>query len=304
MNSPLRSRIGVIFAGGAAIEGRRAPFVIRRRSDLDSWIGQMSEMAMIADVDGFYIVPDQGTVGLPEWRNIAQLIGQEYKRFDGFLILHQSATITFGAVMLRAMLENLGKPVVLASSPLGGETRPGNRLGAKAGFINALQVAVSSRPGIFMVEGNRILASGSDPDAVIGKIDFGIRFFQVPPKRAGIFRVRNKIETRIASLEFVPGLDIRQWQPLGKGMVGVCVAFPDRSGALGVSLAALAGLWGPGKPVVVFGWHEKDKLPPNVLVMNHGSRTATVLQFMWALGQSHRPGEWKHILARLWAARS
>jgi len=52
------------------------------------------------------------------WVRLARLIEKNYKRFDGFVILHGSDTMAFTASALSFMLENLSKPVVLTGSQL------------------------------------------------------------------------------------------------------------------------------------------------------------------------------------------
>src|SRR5687768_4291807 len=47
------------------------------------------------------------------WIRLAQIIEKDYEKFDGFVILHGSDTMSFTAGALSFMLENLNKPVVL-----------------------------------------------------------------------------------------------------------------------------------------------------------------------------------------------
>lgn len=52
------------------------------------------------------------------WVEIAKTIKDNYSKFDGFVILHGSDTMSFTASALSFMLENLSKPVVLTGSQL------------------------------------------------------------------------------------------------------------------------------------------------------------------------------------------
>jgi L-asparaginase len=52
------------------------------------------------------------------WVEIAKTIKDNYNKFDGFVILHGSDTMSFTASALSFMLENLAKPVVLTGSQL------------------------------------------------------------------------------------------------------------------------------------------------------------------------------------------
>ncbi|MCW3077963.1 MAG: 1-alkyl-2-acetylglycerophosphocholine esterase [Bacteroidetes bacterium] len=52
------------------------------------------------------------------WIELAKTIKENYSKFDGFVILHGSDTMSFTASALSFMLENLSKPVVLTGSQL------------------------------------------------------------------------------------------------------------------------------------------------------------------------------------------
>ena len=52
------------------------------------------------------------------WIEMAQTIQKNYSKYDGFVILHGSDTMSFTASALSFMLENLAKPVVLTGSQL------------------------------------------------------------------------------------------------------------------------------------------------------------------------------------------
>src|SRR5690625_50078 len=47
------------------------------------------------------------------WIELADIIGQNYQYYDGFVILHGSDTMSFTASALSFLLEDLGKPVII-----------------------------------------------------------------------------------------------------------------------------------------------------------------------------------------------
>ena len=69
---------------------------------------------------------------------MAQLIEENYSKFDGFVVLHGSDTMSYSASALSFMLENLAKPVIFTGSqlPIGDL-----RTDAKENLITAIQVA-------------------------------------------------------------------------------------------------------------------------------------------------------------------
>lgn len=61
---------------------------------------------------------DSSDMGPKEWQIIADYIGKNYEKFDGFLILHGTDTMSYTASALSFMLKNLRKPVILTGSQL------------------------------------------------------------------------------------------------------------------------------------------------------------------------------------------
>jgi L-asparaginase len=52
------------------------------------------------------------------WQQLARVIRDEYRRFDGFVVLHGTDTMSFSASALSFMLENLAKPIVFTGSQI------------------------------------------------------------------------------------------------------------------------------------------------------------------------------------------
>ena len=69
-------------------------------------------------VHPFAVPVDSSDMGPKEWKIIANYIGKNYEKFDGFLILHGTDTMSYTASALSFMLQGLRKPVVLTGSQL------------------------------------------------------------------------------------------------------------------------------------------------------------------------------------------
>lgn len=76
------------------------------------------------------------------WVRIAEIISKNYIKYDGFVILHGSDTMSFTASALSFMLENLSKPVILTGSqlPIGIIRTDG-----KENLITAIEIASAKR---------------------------------------------------------------------------------------------------------------------------------------------------------------
>ena len=81
---------------------------------------------------------DSSNMNLSKWVKIATIIEDNYSKFDGFVVLHGSDTMSYSASALSFMLENLAKPVIFTGSqlPIGDL-----RTDAKENLITAIQIA-------------------------------------------------------------------------------------------------------------------------------------------------------------------
>jgi L-asparaginase len=69
-------------------------------------------------VHPFKVPLDSSDMGPTEWKIIAKYIGKNHEKFDGFLILHGTDTMSYTASALSFMLQGLRKPVILTGSQL------------------------------------------------------------------------------------------------------------------------------------------------------------------------------------------
>lgn len=76
------------------------------------------------------------------WIELATIIKDHYAKYDGFVILHGSDTMSFTASALSFMLENLSKPVILTGSqlPIGIIRTDG-----KENLITAIEIAAAQK---------------------------------------------------------------------------------------------------------------------------------------------------------------
>jgi L-asparaginase len=63
-------------------------------------------------------VKDSSNIDPAVWIKMAEIIGENYDSFDGFVVLHGTDTMAYSASALSYMLENLNKPVIFTGSQL------------------------------------------------------------------------------------------------------------------------------------------------------------------------------------------
>ena len=78
------------------------------------------------------------------WADLCRIIYENYRKYDGFVILHGTDTMAYTASALSFMLENLNKPVILTGSqlPIGVLRTDG-----KENLMTSLEIAAAKRRG-------------------------------------------------------------------------------------------------------------------------------------------------------------
>ncbi len=81
---------------------------------------------------------DSSNMNIKHWVSIATIIEKQYDKYDGFVVLHGSDTMSYTSSALGFMLEHLAKPVVFTGSqlPIGDL-----RTDAKENLITSIQIA-------------------------------------------------------------------------------------------------------------------------------------------------------------------
>lgn len=102
------------------------------------------------------------------WKNLAQIIFDEYKNYDGFVVTHGTDTMAYTASALSFALRNLDKPVVITGSQKSifdlASDAPNN-------LINAVKTALLEVPEVCLVFGSRILRGNRSQKISEKKLD-------------------------------------------------------------------------------------------------------------------------------------
>ena len=70
------------------------------------------------DIQAMDPLLDSSNVSVEEWNAIAQIVADNYEKYDGFVILHGTDTMAYTASALSFMLENNNKPVIFTGSQI------------------------------------------------------------------------------------------------------------------------------------------------------------------------------------------
>lgn len=190
-------------------------------SEIEREVPELQKFKVQLDNITFSPVIDSSNVTIDCWVTLATIIEENYERYDGFVVLHGTDTMSYSASALSFMLEGLDKPVVFTGSQLPiGVLRTDGR----ENLISAIEVAaagVAREVTIFfqnlLMRANRTTKSNSE-------YFNAFRSHNLPPlAEAGItinynmpllhksapaenFRVEKKLSSDIATLKIFPGI--------------------------------------------------------------------------------------------------
>ncbi len=143
----MRSSILIIYTGGTigmktdAETGALVPFDF---SGIYEELPSIKRLNVDIDVKTMSPIIDSSNVVPANWVTLAEIIRDNYARYDGFVVLHGTDTMSFTASAMSFMLENLSKPVVFTGSqiPIGVLRTDG-----RENLITAIEIA-GSRIGV------------------------------------------------------------------------------------------------------------------------------------------------------------
>lgn len=117
----MRSSILIIYTGGTigmktdAETGVLVPFDF---SGIYEEFPSLKQLNVDIDVHTMDPVIDSANVEPANWLTLAGLIRDNYARYDGFVVLHGTDTMSYTASALSFLFENLAKPVVFTGSQI------------------------------------------------------------------------------------------------------------------------------------------------------------------------------------------
>ncbi len=170
---------------------------------------------------------DSSDIGPEIWVRMAQIVYENYDRFDGFVILHGTDTMAYSASALSFIFENLAKPVIFTGSqlPIGILRTDG-----KENFLTSIEIAAATEDGKPVVpevciyfenrlyRGNRTTkinaenfnAFQSPNYPPLGKVGIKIKYNREAilfPKDNRALKLQTVFDNHIAILKLFPGMN-------------------------------------------------------------------------------------------------
>ena len=180
------------------------------------------------NIDTLPFTPIDSSNVTPElWVTLAGLVRDNYERYDGFVVLHGTDTMSYTASALSFMLENLDKPVVFTGSQIPiGIMRTDGRENLITAIEIAMACAADGRPAVpevslyfqnALFRANRTIKySAEELDAFrsenyphLAEVGVKIHFDYNNidrTERPGPLRVHTALEDRVAVVRIFPGM--------------------------------------------------------------------------------------------------
>ncbi len=197
-------------------------------SQIENEVPELRKFGYKIDTISFDPVIDSSDITPDFWVELCRIIKANYSRYDGFVVLHGTDTMSFTASALSFMLEDLAKPVVLTGSqlPVGMLRTDG-----KENIISSIEIAAARDPeGHPMVpevciyfesqlyRGNRTTkynaenfrAFRSANYPVLADVGIHIKYnrhlVNYPKAWDKPLKIREKLDTNVAVLKIFPGI--------------------------------------------------------------------------------------------------
>lgn len=191
-------------------------------------VPELKKFGFKLDSLSFNPLIDSSDVNFDFWEKLANVIKDNYLKYDGFVILHGTDTMSFSASAMSFMLEDLEKPIVFTGSqlPIGMLRTDG-----KENLISSIEIAAAKRedgkpmvPEVciyfesqlyrgnrttkYNAENFRAFRSANYP--VLADVGIHIRYntqnIRYPKTWGADLIVRHKVDTNLVILKIVPGI--------------------------------------------------------------------------------------------------
>ena len=174
---------------------------------------------------------DSSDMTYAHWKQLVDIINDNYETYDGFVVLHGSDTMAYTASALSFMLQGLAKPIILTGSQLPIGTI---RTDGKENLITAVEIAAAKNTdGSAIVQevaiyfeyslyrGNRCtkisanqfeaFTSPNYPPLAVAGVTIEYKLNQESIKKRHVLQVYKNLETRVGLLKIYPGIPFKNY---------------------------------------------------------------------------------------------
>lgn len=195
-------------------------------------IPELERLHVVLSSISFEKAIDSSDMTYAHWKQLADIISDNYETYDGFVVLHGSDTMAYTASALSFMLQGLHKPIILTGSQLPIGTI---RTDGKENLITAVEIAAAKNTdGSAIVQevaiyfeyslyrGNRCtkisanqfeaFSSPNYPPLAVAGVTIEYKLEQNLIKKRHVLQVYKNLETRIGLLKIYPGIPFKNYE--------------------------------------------------------------------------------------------
>lgn len=301
--------------------------------ELHEHIPMLDKLNCRIDFHSFDPLLDSSNMNPAHWVELATVIEENYEKYDGFVVLHGSDTMSFSASALSFMLENLNKPVIFTGSqlPLGMLRTDG-----RENLVTSIELAAAREDDTPLVpevaiyfesrllRGNRTFKynaehfnafhSGNYPElAEVGvHIKFNHNYILKPNFKK--LKVNKNLDTNIVVLKLFPGISREAVSAMIniKGLKGIILETYGSGNAMNDCWFLDLLEEAIGKDIIVFnvtqckaGSVEIGKYQTSIELGNLGvvsgydiTTESAIAKMMYLFGAGHKGDELKKLLVK------
>lgn len=293
-------------------------FSVQRKEDIATWLKQMPELNILADLQIEFLLGEDDTLVPEHWEKIAKNIKAKAGLADGFVIVARPEQIIQTGVALSFLLQNFSKTIILTGAAISGtdynyhkslikELRDKHGgTGLKSNLINAIQVANQVLPGPAIMFGTRLIPAlkaisttgdltnmfASLDNNYWGRVDFGISLksgLQYSKQRMLSY---DRISAKVLLLEDILGIP---WSLEKTDLAKYQAIVVRLGGDYGLEKSKQSLLEKSGRPAVLYYPH--FTLVSGVLnILSDCSWETAVLKTMWAVANQTRLPSFEKII--------
>lgn len=221
----------MIYTGGTigmridAQAGALMPFDFKQ---IRAAVPELDKFDIHIDTYTFETLIDSSNVDPALWVKLARIIKDNYNRYDGFVVLHGTDTMSYTASALSFIIEGLGKPVILTGSqlPIGVPRTDG-----RENLISSVEIAAAKNAdgsakvpevciffGGQLMRGNRTTKINAESFRAftspnyppLAEAGINIRYYDGLIRRGGTnslqIGLNDSLDTRVSILKLHPGI--------------------------------------------------------------------------------------------------
>lgn len=265
---------------------------------------RMPELDLLGNITNLPLHIDDNCSQLESWQSINKTIFDNYKRYDGFIVVIKADNIIYSAVATSTAFVRNYKPIIYTTAlslGSGFKFTKFSELNLKTNLINSLQLINAGVCDVMIVYGQKAIlatlarkvnmsqlnAYDSLTGDYIATIDFSLELLTPAKKKQNIMKMANEFDDKMALLYLHPGFVWDKYKSVLKKSQALIIKSSHRDGLLDKDIAWLHVNYA-NKPIIIYnrlGIVRDEPLPRNYIVIDQMTWESMIIRTMWCLAK-------------------